>query len=228
MERRKIQNYLLIALLLAAVLYLASYSIGRTQSKSYVLKNAKSAQLLYVYDEASSRGIKINSKSDSMQIRLPKKLSIITLIFANHNAYTVKLGSNGDPIDAVKTLDLITEAKKRPDPELVKQYPVLKDVPVYKQHFYITYSLPDQPGDKLGITITVFATNTEENLYLNDVRAYRQEGLNYLTSKGYKLDDFNLTYGEPDLLSEFPQGIKAQDAPNSSNYTGDGVPPEQQ
>lgn len=57
-------------------------------------------------------------------------------------------------------------------------------------------------------TLAVPATPEQKQEYLDKIRKYRKEALEFIGAQGRPLTDYRIHYTEPDLRSEFPQGTE--------------------
>lgn len=93
--------------------------------------------------------------------------------------------------------------------------PILQDLPYETDKYLISGSASEGSTiAKVTITMKFFAPGNnavpaapeEQAAYINNVRTYRNEALQWIQSKGFNLDDFYLVYSEPDIQNEFPKG----------------------
>jgi hypothetical protein len=62
-----------------------------------------------------------------------------------------------------------------------------------------------EPGDE-----ALPATTAEKQEYLNNIRKYRTEAIDYLKSNGIDVNNYVMEYTELDLRDEFPPGYQPQ------------------
>jgi hypothetical protein len=96
--------------------------------------------------------------------------------------------------------------------------PLAAFLPHETTQYKITYTEPVLESTELPDTITITmkffepgsnaapATPAQKQTYLNDIRKYRTEALNYLKDKGVDINKYVMVYTEPDLRNEFPKG----------------------
>lgn len=124
----------------------------------------------------------------------------------------------------VKNLDFseLSEAERKRQLENtdkgVYDNPLAAFLPHETAQYKITYTEPVLESTELPDTITITmkffepgsnaapATPAQKQAYLNDIRKYRAEALNYLKDKGVDVSKYVMVYTEPDLRSEFPKG----------------------
>jgi hypothetical protein len=102
-----------------------------------------------------------------------------------------------------------------------QQDPIVKLLPHQTNYYKMSYIFSAEDAETpAAITITMKffapgdaampATPEEQQAYLNDVRKYRTEALNYLKQNGIDINRYIIHYTEPDLRNEFPSGYVAQ------------------
>lgn len=120
--------------------------------------------------------------------------------------------------------DLSEEEKRRQIEETDKttyQDPLENVLPHETKDYKITYLTPSESIEMPAtITITmkffepgstaVPATPAEKQEYLNNLRRYRTEALEYLKSNGIDVSSYVMEYTELDLRDEFPPGYQPQ------------------
>ena len=95
------------------------------------------------------------------------------------------------------------------------KYPILSELPYMTDDYQIIANIADSDAyPTLTVTMRFFepgsvakpATTSERQVYLADLRKYRNEALEWLKSQNINLDDYGIVYSEPDLQNEFPKG----------------------
>lgn len=120
--------------------------------------------------------------------------------------------------------DLSEEEKRRQIDETDKREfedPLEATLPHETSNYKMTFITRDESTD-LPATITITmkffepgsnalpATPAEKQEYLNNIRKYRTEALEYLKSNGIDINNYVLEYTELDLREEFPVGYQPQ------------------
>ncbi len=103
--------------------------------------------------------------------------------------------------------------------ETLPDDPIVDVLPHETDKYKISYAFPaeeiEQPAT-INITMKFFepgdialpATPQERQRYLNDLRTYTNQALDYLRSKNINLNNYILDYTAIDLRSEFPAGYR--------------------
>lgn len=103
--------------------------------------------------------------------------------------------------------------------ETLPDDPIVDVLPHETDKYKISYAFPaeeiEQPAT-INITMKFFkpgnnalpATAQEKQKYLNDLRTYTNQALDYLRSKNINLNNYILNYTAIDLRSEFPAGYR--------------------
>jgi hypothetical protein len=125
---------------------------------------------------------------------------------------------------AIDFKDLSEEEKRRQIEETDKntyQDPLENALPYETNNYKITYLTPSEDTDvpaTITITMKFFepgdealpATTAEKQEYLNNIRKYRTEAIDYLKSNGIDVNNYVMEYTELDLRDEFPPGYQPQ------------------
>lgn len=106
--------------------------------------------------------------------------------------------------------------------EIIDRHPEVKQLPHATDEYQI--SLASQDHDELAghegeaptliISMKFFApgsnarpaTPAEQAAYVAAIRKHRQEAIDWLRANGFNLDEYALTYSEPEIQNEFPRG----------------------
>jgi hypothetical protein len=95
---------------------------------------------------------------------------------------------------------------------------IVELLPHQTDNYLIQYIYPPEESDEsTGIilvtmkffpeTIASQELTEEQSLeYINKIRTYRSEAINWLKSNGFNLDEYNIEYSETELVEEFPAG----------------------
>lgn len=95
---------------------------------------------------------------------------------------------------------------------------VIELLPYQTSNYLIQYIYgPEESEDSTGtilITMKFFPetiasqelTEDQTSEYLNNIRKYRNEAIDWLKSNDFDLNDFYVEYSEPEILNEFPSG----------------------
>lgn len=105
--------------------------------------------------------------------------------------------------------------------ETLPQDPIVQVLPYQTDKYKISYVFPEEDVEvpaTITITMKFFepgdnalpATPAQRQAYLNDLRIYRTEALEYLKAKGIDINQYVMNYTEFDLRNEFPVGYVAQ------------------
>ncbi len=138
----------------------------------------------------------------------------------------IKLKVKDIPYDRLsdKEQQLYDALSKDADTDVVDEYPLLQKLPHETEQYQISYgteniddlnaSEHDHGTPTITISMKFFApgsnaspaTPAEQQAYLQDIRTYRKQALDWLQSKGFNLNDYQIHYSEPELQDEFPKG----------------------
>lgn len=105
--------------------------------------------------------------------------------------------------------------------ETLPENPIVSLLPHDTDNYKITYIFPEEDVEMpatITITMKFFepgdealpATPAEKQEYLNNIRKYRTEALDYLKTNGIDINNYVLEYTEVDLRDEFPSGYQPQ------------------
>lgn len=99
-------------------------------------------------------------------------------------------------------------------------------LPYETDNYYIDYvdCVQKNPCISIEMKFNVPESYYKDPRYLADVSKYRKEAVKYLEENNIETTNYTLSYSEPVLLNQYPKGIYI----SSSDYTGDGAPPEEQ
>ncbi len=134
-----------------------------------------------------------------------------------------------------KEKQLYDALSKDADTDVVDEHPLLQKLPYQTEQYLISYGTEniddlnaaehDHGTPTITITMKFFepgsnarpASPAEQQAYLQDIRTYRRQALDWLQSKGFNLNDYKIQYSEPELQDEFPKGkpfeeLTAEDA----------------
>jgi len=154
-------------------------------------------------------------------------INLVNITAADGASISKKLSFNVKDID----YDKLSDAEKKLydaniaviDDERDGQYPILTKLPYEADQYVVSYRATESdPAPTLIITMKFFppgnnavpATDAEQAAYLNQLREYRTQALDWIKSQGASLDDYILEYTEPELVNEFPAGrSRSFDAP---------------
>lgn len=131
---------------------------------------------------------------------------------------TLKLNVKDIPYDELsdeEKAQFDKEARNFEDDE-VHEFPLIRKLPYETDKYLINIEHDhNDPAPIITITMKFFepgsnaapATPAEKEVYLNELRKYRNEALAWLRSQSSTLEeDYSLRYTELDLQSEFPSG----------------------
>jgi hypothetical protein len=110
------------------------------------------------------------------------------------------------------------ERKIKQSDSFESNYPIIHDLPQSTYSYRIDYKVPNLtqfPEAPLILYITSYSHTSElgdmpeselEKIRIEQIRKSRTEALDYIRSKGYRLEDYQIRYAEPILLDEFTSG----------------------
>lgn len=184
---------------------------------SVVKFSFNSLAYIEVYDKTLRITIQETPKSGSYKLNLNNIRSVDGSILSKEIPFIVK---------KIEYDQLSPEAQKLFDEyasegETPQQDPIVKLLPHQTNYYKMSYIFSAEDAETpAAITITMKffapgdaampATPEEQQAYLNDVRKYRTEALDYLKQNGIDINRYIIHYTEPDLRNEFPSGYEAQ------------------